>query len=523
LIASSASCDSVSYSPSDFPLAKLNQTEIDKLFAGEKGIADVYPLAPLQQGLLFHSLYAPTAGLYFMQIGCVLHDELNLAAFKNAWQEVIARHTALRTEFRWADLPEPLQVVRASAAMPIEELDWRDLSPHKQQEKLQSFYEADRVRGCDLTKAPLMRITLIRTADQSYQVVWSHHHLIIDGWSGPLLLRECVALYEALCNGETLHLPQSRPYRNYIEWLQNQDLSQAETFWRKSLKGITKPTSILGEQTQATSTRQAESFGSQRIQLSDEDTRALRAVARKHKLTLNTITLGAWAFILSEVSGENDVVFGTAVAGRPAELAGAESMVGVFINTLPLRVTLLPDDPLLPWLRNIQEQQLGMQQFAYSPLVKVQEWSEFPRSEALFESFLVFENFWLGDASEQREPALKISDVHYIGRENYPLSIVVGPGDELVLKANYNHPQLNARNCMRLLRQLETVLLEIVQQPEITLAELRQRYEKAQGQFQSVQEQELRHAQHQKLKLLRRKPVSGSEVELVSQYEESTT
>jgi amino acid adenylation domain-containing protein/non-ribosomal peptide synthase protein (TIGR01720 family) len=523
LIASSASSEAVSYSPSDFPLAKLNQTEIDKLFAGEKGIADVYPLAPLQQGFLFHSLYAPTAGLYFMQIGCVLHDELNLPAFKNAWQEVIARHTALRTEFRWADLAEPLQVVRASAVMPIEELDWRDLSSPKQQEELQSFYESDRVRGFDLTKAPLMRITLIRTADHTFQVVWSHHHLIIDGWSGPLLLRECIALYEALRNGETIQLPQSLPYRNYIEWLQNQDLSQAETFWRRSLKGITKPTSVLGEQTQASSTRQAESFGSQRIQLSEQITRALRAIARKHKLTLNTLTLGAWAFILSEVSGENDVVFGTAVAGRPPELAGAESMVGVFINTLPLRVRLLPEDLLLPWLRTIQEQQLTMQQFAYSPLVKVQEWSEFPRGEALFESFLVFENFWLGDASDRREGSLNISDVRYLGRENYALSIVVGPESELVLKANYNHPQLNARNSMKLLRQLETVLLEIVRQPEITLAELRQRYEKAQGQIQSVQEQELRNAQHQKLKLLKRKRIIGSEVELVSQYEESTT
>jgi non-ribosomal peptide synthase protein (TIGR01720 family) len=523
LIARSAFDESVSYSPSDFPLAKLNQTEIDKLFASERGVEDVYPLTPLQQGLLFHSLYAPTAGLYFLQISCVLHDEMNLPAFKSAWQQVIARHTALRTEFRWVDLAEPLQVVRASAEMPIEELDWRGVTPQKQQTMLESFYEADRARGCDLNKAPLTRITLIRTADDCYQVVWSHHHLIIDGWSGALLLNECIAFYEALRNGETIELPRSRPYRNYIEWLQNQDLSQAEAFWRDSLKGIVKPTSVLTEQAQAISTKQAESFGSQRIQLSEQSTRALRAVARKHKLTLNTLTLGAWAFILSEVSGEDDVVFGTAVAGRPPELAGAESMVGVFINTLPLRVRLLPDDLLLPWLRNIQEQQLGMQQFAYSPLVKVQEWSEFPRSEALFESFLVFENFWRGDAPEQREPSLNISDVRYLGRENYALSIVVGPGDELVLKANYNHPQLNARNSMKLLRQLETVLLEIVRQPEITILELRQRYEQAQGQMQFVQEQELRNAQHQKLKLLRRKRIIGSEVELVSQYEESTT
>jgi len=523
LTARAVSSESISYDPSDFPLAKLSQTEIDKLFATEQRIEDVYPLTPLQQGLLFHILYAPTAGLYFLQISCVLHHELNLPAFKSAWQQVIARHTALRTEFRWVDLAAPLQVVRASAEMPIEELDWRDLAPQKQQEKLQSFYEADRVRGCDLTKAPLMRITVIRTADDCYQVVWSHHHLIIDGWSGPLLLRECITLYQAIRDGKTIHLPQSLPYRNYIEWLQNQDLSQAEAFWRKSLKGILKPTSVLNEQAQTSATKKAESFGSQRIQLSEQTTRALRAVARKYKLTLNTLTLGAWAFILSEVSGENDVVFGTAVAGRPAELAGAESMVGVFINTLPLRVRLSPDDFLLPWLKAIQEQQLGMQQFAYSPLVKVQEWSEFPRGEALFESFLVFENFWLGDASDQREGSLNISDVRYLGRENYALSIVVGPDSELVLKANYNHPQLNARNCMKLLRQLETVLLEIVQQPEITLAELRQRYEKAQGQFQSVQEQELRNAQHQKLKLLRRKRIIGSEVELVSQYEESTT
>ena len=524
LIAHCETSDAGGYTPSDFPLAKLNQTQLDKLIGNRRGIEDIYPLSPIQQGLLFHTLYAPEAGLYFLQVSCTLKGDLNPHAFKQAWQEVASRHPALRTEFVWEGLSEPLQVVRASAEIPVEEEDWRGLPEAEQQARLQSFFEADRARGFELTTPPLMRVTLLRTADNVYQVVWSHHHLIVDGWSGPLLLRECIAFYEALRKQETIQLTRSRPYRDYIAWLQKQDLSEAEKFWRESLKGFTKPTPVLGTQAVQSNTLDGkDNFGEQKIHLNAEATAALQQIARRHKLTLNTISLGAWAFVLSYMSGENDVVFGTAVAGRPPELAGAESIVGVFINTLPLRVRLSPYDAVLPWLQTIQEQQVRMRQFEYSPLVKVQEWSDAPRGESLFESFLVFENFWLGDSTDQQQSTLEIRNIRYRGRENYAIGIVVGPGPELVLKISYYHPRLNARNTMRMLRQLEAFLVHLVARPDITLQELRTLFEETDRQNQLLQEQELKNAQLQKFKKTKRKPVSGTQPKEVTHYEESAT
>jgi amino acid adenylation domain-containing protein/non-ribosomal peptide synthase protein (TIGR01720 family) len=214
LIAHCTTSEAGGYTPSDFPLARLSQSELDKLIGNRRGIEDIYPLSPIQQGLLFHTLYAPEAGLYFLQVSCRLEGDLNAQAFKRAWQEVAARHPALRTEFVWEGLSEPLQLVRASAEIPVEEVDWRGLPETEQQARLQSFFEADRARGFNLTTPPLMRVTLLRTAEDVYQVVWSHHHLIVDGWSGPLLLRECIAFYEAFRKQETIQLPHSRPYRD---------------------------------------------------------------------------------------------------------------------------------------------------------------------------------------------------------------------------------------------------------------------------------------------------------------------
>src|SRR5262249_9212938 len=205
----------------------------------------------------------------------------------------------------------------------------------------------------------------------TYQYVWSHHHLLWDGWSGPLIVREFLAFYEALRKGQELHLKAPRPFRDYILWLQEQDAGKAEAFWRKTLDGITASTPLVIDRQSGGRNGQPERAEEQRLQLAAELSAALQTLARKHGLTLNTLMQGAWALLLSRYSGQEAVVFGTSVSGRPAGLAGVEAMVGLFINTLPVRIDVPPAQTLLTWLKQIQAQQAGQRQYEYSPLLQI--------------------------------------------------------------------------------------------------------------------------------------------------------
>ena len=205
-------------------------------------IESQYSLSSLQQGMLFHSLYAPQSGVNIEQFVCTLHEDLNVSCFKQAWNRIVERHAILRTSFRW--VKEPLQEVHRQVTIPWEEQDWRELSATQQEDQLNSYLQRDRDRGFQLTEAPLMRLALFRIAEADYQCVWTFHHVLLDGRSFPIIFQELFALYEAFCQGEDLQLEQPRPYQNYIEWLEKQDFASAEKFWRNTLSGFTAPTPL---------------------------------------------------------------------------------------------------------------------------------------------------------------------------------------------------------------------------------------------------------------------------------------
>ncbi|MBG1263425.1 condensation domain-containing protein, partial [Nostoc commune] len=211
----------------------------------ETTIADIYELSPMQQGMLFHTLYAPNSGIYFEQRSCVIRGHLNLTAFHQAWQRVVERHSVLCTAFHWQELEKPLQVVHSDVKLPWQELDWRNLEVAEQQTKLTAFLESDRTEGFDLQQPPLMRCTIIQLQADIYQFVWSHHHLLMDGWCNGILLKEVFTLYEAFCQQQDVLLPFPTAYRNYILWLQEQNQTEAEIYWRNNLKGFTAPTQLL--------------------------------------------------------------------------------------------------------------------------------------------------------------------------------------------------------------------------------------------------------------------------------------
>lgn len=433
----------------------------------KKNIENIYPLSPTQQGILFHTLYAPESGVYVVQSCYTFSNTLNIAAFKQAWQQVISQHPILRTSFYWKQHKEPFQVVNRNVQLPWQQYDWQELPVSQQQERLEAFLQTDRQQGFDVSQAPLMRLILIQVAQETYHFIWSSHHLILDGWSGALVLQQVFQAFNALCHGQVVSLPRTRPYADYIAWLQQQDLSQAEAFWRKVLQGFTAPTQLRV----SSFANGATGYDEQSLKLSSATTAALQSLARQHKLTLNTLVQGAWAILLSRYSGEEDVVFGATSAGRPPALVGSESMVGLFINTLPVRVQVWGDELLIPWLQKLQAQQVEELQYEYSPLVQVQGWSEVPNLP-LFESILVFENYPVDASLKEWATEMQIHEIRSVETTNYPITIKAAVGRELSLEIVGDRSRFHAATITRMLGHLQTLLEGMVANPQQSLCSL---------------------------------------------------
>ncbi|MBZ4423049.1 non-ribosomal peptide synthase/polyketide synthase, partial [Myxococcus sp. RHSTA-1-4] len=474
LIAARGTPDARRYTPSDFPLARLDAATLERVVPAGTEVEDVYALSPMQQGLLFHATLAPDADEYLEQVTWKFHSGLDLGALRRTWEALLARHASLRSGFVWEGLPEPVQVVAASAPLPWTELDWRDMAPEAQQERWQAFLAEDRKKGFDLTRPPLMRMAVVRLTDDVHAFVWSHHHLIMDGWSLGVLLRELFPLYDAMQAGRALpELGSPPPYRDYIAWVRQQDPAQAENWWRKALAGFKAPTPLPGIRPAARAGGAYPRLLEKQLEVDGEAWAALQAFARQHQLTINTIVQGAWALLLSRYSGAKDVAFGATLSGRPAGLGRIEEMVGLFINSLPVRVRLPDDAQLVPWLKELQAWQVDMRAYEHSPLVQVQGWSDVRRGLPLFDSLFVFENYPIDTAVRERTGALEIRDAEFLERKTYPLDLTVVASRTLKIVLACDEDRLEDPGVPgRLLEQMRVVLAGMAARPTQQLAEL---------------------------------------------------
>jgi non-ribosomal peptide synthase protein (TIGR01720 family) len=451
--------------PADFPLADLDPNTLERLVAEDPRIEDIYPLSPLQQGLLFHSLYDRDSGGYFEQLSCTLEGDLDLESFQSAWQRVVDRHSALRTSFRYENLDRPLQVVHAGITLPWDVQDWRALSPVDQEERLELLLAGDRDRGLQVTQVPLMRVTLVQLRERTFRFVWSYSHLLLDGWSGPLIIREVMSLYDGLRRGEEIELPAPRSFRDYIAWHARQSRAAAESYWRGQMAGFTVPTPLGGSPPANDSPATGRSYIRRPLPLPPSTTDALRSFARRHHLTLNTVLQGAWSLVLACLSGNDDVVFGVSVSGRPPQLEGVDSIVGLFINTLPLRVRLNRDEGVVAWLDAIQAGQARQREFEYSSLVDVHGWSDVPRGRPLFESLLVFKNHPV--SALKGELGLSIRDLHADDASHYALTLDVTLRPDVLCRVNYDTRRFDEGDISNLLRYLEAAITTVVTTGEL--------------------------------------------------------
>ena len=395
-------------------------------------VVDVYELSPMQQGMLFHALSTPGAGVDIQQIIVTLRESLDVATFEQALRDVMQRYPSMRTRFRWKDVEEPCQEVLAEAELAATVADWGDLAPEVAEQRFDAQLRADRRRDLDLSCAPMMRLFVARFPGGESRILWTFHHALLDGRSFAVVLREWFALYDAARRGEILSLPPARPYRDYIVWRRSLDLLTAEAFWRTALCTFHAPTPLAID-AQRSGDARAEPFGACQQHLSGALTEQLREAARRADVTVNTMLQAAWAVLLHRYSGESDIVFGATRAGRVPEFAEADGIVGLFINTLPMRVGVDDNAQIVPWLRSLRSQQIALRPYEHTPLAAVQAWSGVARGTPLFESLVVYDHQTI-DARMQM-PGRHFG---YIGQTNFPLALVAYGGDEMLLRLEYS-------------------------------------------------------------------------------------
>jgi len=440
-------------------------------------VQDRYALAPMQQGMLFHYLSSDDAGVDIEQIVCTLDEALNLDAFQRAWQGVAARHAVFRTRFVWEGLDEPVQEVLAAVERPWTLTDFRHVPKDEQPKALERFLREDRGRGFDLRTAPLMRVTVLQMAADRFIAVWTFNHIILDGRSFPLVLKEVFARYEALRDGGEAEIAPPRAYRDHITRLRALDLSgtEARAFWTARLAGFSAPTPLPGAEPLAIRLSEGEDDQDEReVRLSEAATSRLAELGRRHDVTMNNFIQGAWAVLLSRYSGEADVVFGAARAGRRGSVQGADEIVGHFINTVPVRLKVDAARSAIEWFKALRADQRDVWKYEQTPLVDMQSWSDISPGTGrhLFDTILVFDTFLLDSHLRAQGGSWLSRHFRLIEKTNFPLTLYGNAEPELILRLVFDRRRFRPQTVERLLGHLTHLLDELSGRPEARLGEL---------------------------------------------------
>ncbi|GMK39947.1 hypothetical protein PCCS19_30020 [Paenibacillus sp. CCS19] len=434
-------------------------------------IENIYELTPVQRGMLFHSINETDSELYVAQFRYTLQGTIKEAAFERSWNTIVQRHPVLRSAFVWEAVEKPLQIVFDHVDIPIAKLDWRHLSTDEQHSALQRFVEEDRKQGFDITNPPLMRLTLISLGQDSCHLVWTTHHLLLDGWSLGILSKELFACYRAYSQSAEPELAPVMPFSYYVNWLQSQDEAAAQSYWEQALSGFNKPTALqIGQQ--ADTADAVIRIDEQSFMLSADATSKLVSFTREHRITLNTAIQGVWAHLLSVYSGDKDVVFGATVSGRPASLPRVDEVVGMTINTIPVRIQLHDGESITAMLSRIQREHAEALQYEFTPLSSIQRWSPLPAGVQLFQSIVVFENFPIDESLTERAKDIGLVDIDATVRTNFPLTITVVPGERLFVRMEYDIQRFSDSDVNRLLKHMGLVLETIAQDSTKLAAEL---------------------------------------------------
>ncbi|WP_322016202.1 non-ribosomal peptide synthetase, partial [Paraburkholderia sp. J12] len=441
---------------SDFPLAQLQQDEYERLDPDLATVVDVYAASPVQQGVVFHTLQdVDGSGVYVNQKRWTIHGELDHRRMKAAWNAVIARHDTLRTGFEWKHGSRVVQLVHRDAAVPYDVHDWSQLG-ERYEEELARWMQEDIQRGFDLARPPLMRVNVFGCPDDGYDLVWTDHHVLLDGWSMSQLLGEVLRHYA----GESL-LAQGGRYRDYIAWLQQRDTKVDEAYWREQLAKLDGSTSLANALPRDGRQSPESGYGEHRVTLDEALTQRLEQLAREERVTVNTVIQAAWALMLQRYTGQRAVVFGATVSGRPTDLAGSQQLLGLFINTLPVVLAPRAEQTVGDWLREVQAQGLSIREHEHTPLNEIQRWAG-AGGRGLFDTLVVYENYPVDAAFKEAAPGgLEFEMRSAREQTNYPLSLIVTQSGRIRIEYRYERAMFADRSIQEIAARL-TALLDVL-------------------------------------------------------------
>ncbi|WP_211234359.1 non-ribosomal peptide synthase/polyketide synthase, partial [Paenibacillus taiwanensis] len=460
--------------PSDVLFDGLHIEDLEQIVVQTSSIGeveDIYTLTPMQKGMWFHTAMDRQAGAYFEQTRFNVQGELDVQLFANSLDSLAKQHAVLRTNFYSGWNGELLQIVYRDKQPGFTYEDLRDMSEQERKLHVEVLAQADKERGFDLERDALMRVLVIRTSDNCSHVIWSSHHILMDGWCLPQLTQEWLETYAAAVQQREMKRTAAPAYSQYIEWLGRQDNDAASKYWSDYLAGYDQQTLLPQGKLQGRS----DGYMAEHIvfELGESLSSNMSRVAKKHQVTLNTLLQAAWGIILQKYNGTDDVVFGGVVSGRPAEVAGIESMIGLFINTIPIRVTCDVETDFAGLMARMQEQALESGRYDYYPLYEIQGKST--QKQDLINHILVFENYPMEEQMEQagdERGQLVITDVQVAEQTNYDFNLVAMPGDDIMFRIEFNANVYDRNSMARLRDHLVHVLEQVTANPRITVGEL---------------------------------------------------
>jgi thioesterase domain-containing protein/acyl carrier protein len=435
-----------------------------------KNVSDVYMLTPMQQLMLIHARSNLQSDTLFSQFQYTIKGPLEPESFKRAWEHIVLRHPALKTIFLWKDLNKPVQVVKKESQLPWVYRDWRNLSKDEQKKSLAAYQKEDKTAGFDLDRNPPIRFGLFRLEEEVYHLVWSNHHLILDRWCLSILAEELPQVYTSIHQRKPQSLPPAKPFKDYISWLQQQEETDAKSFWQSEFMGYHNvlPLSAIRSSGATDSTpRHVVQRKTLPIDLSEK----IQAFARNEHLTMSTVLQSAWGLLMTHYNSLNDTVIGVTVSGRPAELPGVENIVGSFINNLPVRMVYKESEILVQWLKSFQKKMSEMQKFDYVSQDNIQKWCHLPYDKPLFDTLFVYQE------ATSLELALS-DDVRMIGipegaKSNIPLTLTIENSDAAITSwISYTANEFSDEAVANLFDQFQQVLKWFVANPGVGLSEI---------------------------------------------------
>ncbi|RAL25792.1 non-ribosomal peptide synthetase [Thermoflavimicrobium daqui] len=433
-------------------------------------VEKVYDLSPMQEGMLYHSLLQENTEMYFQQVTFSIQGDLDIHVFEQSIQQLIQRHDILRTNFVYQKIKKPQQVVLDHRKVIVHYEDLSNQSDEAFMQFMQSFLVDDRRAGFNLRKDVLMRFAIFKRADQNFRLVWSYHHILLDGWSIGIIMNELLQIYLSLKKQQPIQFEKVKPYQEFIKWLDVRDNRKSLNYWKQYLQGYQYRPLIPMKPSQVQTPDQ---YKTVTFTLDEEMTESLIHLGKKHHITLNTLFQAIWGVLLQRYTYQEDVVFGSVISGRSAAIQGIEKMVGLFINTVPVRIAK-SDGSFIAFARELQQQFFAAEEHGYCPLYEIQEQSG--HKQELFDHIIAFENFPLdqeiGNLQHDQESMLKISDVTSFEQTNYPLTISVNPKKSLEVRMKYNHSFINQEFIDRIENHFKKVTQTVVDRPNVQVRQI---------------------------------------------------